>query len=68
MVSGSGIVVIGNKQIPVKRGSMVDVPVEEVHRMHNTGTEPLTFIEVQFGDYLGEDDILRLEDDFKNAK
>ena len=34
------------------------------HRLENTGEEPLVIIEVQFGSYLGEDDITRLEDDF----
>ena len=34
------------------------------HRVANPGTEPMTFIEVQRGDYFGEDDIERLEDDF----
>lgn len=64
IVSGSGMVTLGSKQIPVKRETIVHVPIGEAHRMHNTGTGPLIFIEVQFGDYLGEDDIVRLEDDF----
>jgi mannose-6-phosphate isomerase-like protein (cupin superfamily) len=34
------------------------------HRIHNTGTKPLVFVEVQHGDYFGEDDIVRLEDDY----
>jgi mannose-6-phosphate isomerase-like protein (cupin superfamily) len=34
------------------------------HRIENTGTEPLVFIEVQYGEYLGEDDIVRLADDY----
>ena len=68
VVSGTGVTVVGDKEIPVKRGSMIHVPLEEIHRMHNTGQTPLVFIEVQLGEYLGEDDILRLEDDFKRAK
>ena len=67
VVSGSGVAVIGEKEFQVKRGSMIEVPAEEVHRMHNTGSASLVFIEVQFGDYLGEDDIMRLEDDFKRG-
>jgi hypothetical protein len=43
-------------------------PHEAAHRIANTGTvEPLIFIEVQRGDYFGEDDIVRLEDDFGRA-
>jgi mannose-6-phosphate isomerase-like protein (cupin superfamily) len=68
VVSGSGAAVVDGKEIPVKRGSMIDIPVESVHRMHNMGRVPLVFIEVQFGEYLGEDDIVRLEDDFNRAK
>jgi mannose-6-phosphate isomerase-like protein (cupin superfamily) len=35
-----------------------------VHRLANTGTGPVEILEVQFGDYLGEDDIVRLQDDY----
>ncbi len=64
VVSGKGVATVGNKEIAVERGSYIKVGLGEVHRMHNTGDEPLVFIEVQLGDYLGEDDILRFEDDF----
>ena len=67
VVSGAGVAVVGGKDIPVKRGSVIEVPIEEIHRMHNTGKDTLVFIEVQLGEYLGEDDIVRLEDDFKRA-
>ena len=47
----------------VAPGTAVDVPVGAAHRIANTETsEPLIFIEVQRGDYFGEDDIVRLED------
>ena len=64
VTAGIGIVTLGKKSIPIQKGSFVDVPVGETHRMQNTGNEPLVFIEVQLGDYLGEDDIVRFEDDF----
>ncbi len=64
VVSGEGKATVGHAEVPVQRGSYVDVPLGAVHRMHNTGKSPLVFIEVQLGDYLGEDDIVRLEDDF----
>jgi len=38
------------------------IPVETRHRLENRGVEPLVIIEVQCGDYLGEDDIVRFED------
>jgi mannose-1-phosphate guanylyltransferase/mannose-6-phosphate isomerase len=40
------------------------IPVGTPHRLVNTGSEPLEIIEVQSGDYLGEDDIVRLEDSY----
>ena len=67
VVSGHGTATLAGKKIKVTRGSVVRVGVGQTHRMHNTGKEPLVFFEVQFGDYLGEDDIIRLEDDFNRA-
>ena len=40
------------------------IPKGEIHRLANPGTEPLEIIEVQSGDYLGEDDITRLDDHY----
>jgi mannose-6-phosphate isomerase len=54
--------------VPVKRGSTVDVGLGVAHRMHNTGAGPLVFVEVQSGDYFGEDDIVRLEDDYGRSE
>ena len=68
VISGFGIVTLGQKEIPVHQGSFIDVPLGEIHRMQNTGKDPLVFFEVGLGDYLGEDDIMRLEDDFNRAK
>ena len=64
IMSGKGVATVGRKRIAVKSGSVLEIPARRVHRMENTGPKPLVFIEVQFGDYLGEDDIERLEDDF----
>ncbi len=64
LVSGVGLATIGSKEVPVKKGSFLEIPIGEIHRLKNTGKTPLVFIEIQFGDYLGEDDIVRLEDDF----
>ncbi len=67
VVSGIGKVTLGKESISVERGTVVDIPIKMIHRIHNTGTEPLVFIEVQLGDYLGEDDIVRLEDDYERV-
>ena len=45
-------------------GAAIDIPVGAAHRVENKGPGELTFIEVQSGDYLGEDDIIRLSDDY----
>ena len=64
IVAGEGVVTCDEKKIPIAKGSVVDIPQGAKHRMENTGRESLIFIEVQLGDYLGEDDIVRLEDDY----
>ncbi|VAX22463.1 Mannose-1-phosphate guanylyltransferase / Mannose-6-phosphate isomerase [hydrothermal vent metagenome] len=64
VVSGEAIVTLDNREIPLKAGEAVDIPKEAAHRVMNPGAEPLVFVEVQMGDYFGEDDIIRLEDDF----
>jgi mannose-6-phosphate isomerase-like protein (cupin superfamily) len=49
---------------PVSAGSVIQVPQGMLHRISNTGSTELIFIEVQTGSYFGEDDIERVEDDF----
>ena len=48
----------------VRVGDEVHVPCGSTHRIANTGEEWLEIVELQLGDYLGEDDIVRLEDDY----
>ncbi len=67
VVTGKGIITIGEKKIEVTPGMAVDIPKEATHRIENDGTSLLIFVEVQMGDYFGEDDIVRLEDDFGRA-
>jgi mannose-6-phosphate isomerase len=64
VVSGGGVVTLDGGDREVQRGDAVDVPVGVAHRVHNTGPVPLVFVEVQHGDYFGEDDIVRLDDDY----
>lgn len=63
-VSGTAEVTLDEKLVNMNSGEAVDIPVETAHRVFNTGREMLVFIEVQTGTYFGEDDIVRLEDDF----
>ena len=64
IVAGQGIVTKDSDLVPLEPGQAVDIPVGTWHRMHNPSTQDLVFIEVQTGDYFGEDDIERKEDDF----
>lgn len=65
VVSGTAKVTLNGEEILVKKGESVDIPLQAAHRVENPDeTEALVFIEVQQGDYLGEDDIERLQDDF----
>jgi mannose-6-phosphate isomerase len=64
VIRGTGQVTRDGETIEVSAGVAVDIPQGAAHRMHNTGDDDLLFVEVQTGDYFGEDDIVRLEDDF----
>jgi mannose-1-phosphate guanylyltransferase/mannose-6-phosphate isomerase len=64
VVQGEARVTIGEKVSTVLPNQSVYIPLETAHRLENPGTEPLALIEVQTGDYLEEDDIVRLADDF----
>ena len=63
-VAGRAKVVLNDREILLGPGDTVDIPVEACHRVENPGSENLVFIEVQRGDYFGEDDIQRLQDDY----
>jgi len=64
VVKGVGIATLNNKQIELKKGDNIFINVKDKHRMTNKTDEELIFIEVQNGDYLGEDDIVRYQDDY----
>ena len=66
-ISGRGTVLINDDLQPVSPGCVVQILQLDKHRVHNTGIESLEFIEVQLGSYFGEDDIVRIEDDFGRA-
>jgi mannose-6-phosphate isomerase len=64
VVAGTARVTLDDRDIVVRLGETIDIPVGTAHRIANPETDLLIFIEIQRGDYLGEDDIVRLEDDF----
>lgn len=64
VVSGKLLVTLDGKDIPLGPGETVAIPQGAAHRAANEETEDAVFIEVQTGTYFGEDDIVRLEDDY----
>jgi mannose-6-phosphate isomerase len=64
LLSGQAVVTLDRQEIPVLPGRAVDIPRGAAHRIANTGKTEVTFIEVQTGEYFGEDDIERLADDY----
>jgi mannose-6-phosphate isomerase-like protein (cupin superfamily) len=67
VVRGTARVTLDGSDTDLGVGEAVHIPVGTAHRVENPGSELLVFVEVQTGDYLGEDDIVRLEDDFGRA-
>ena len=66
-VEGKALVTLDGKDILLEAGQAIDIPIEAAHRIANHEQSPLIFIEIQRGDYLGEDDIIRLADDYGRA-
>jgi mannose-6-phosphate isomerase len=64
VVEGTARVTLDGKDITINAGEAIDIPIGSAHRVENPGDDDLIFIEVQRGTYLGEDDIVRLEDDY----
>jgi glycosyltransferase involved in cell wall biosynthesis/quercetin dioxygenase-like cupin family protein len=64
IISGEGVITRDEQQLTLKEGDSIDIPQGAIHRVENRGSEEMAFIEIQRGDYFGEDDIERLEDDF----
>lgn len=67
IAAGRGKLTAGTGTRIVKTGDRIFIPTLRKHRLHNIGRTPLVFIEVQQGSYLGEDDIIRLQDDYGRA-
>ncbi len=67
VVNGTALVTRDNETMLIRENESVYLPLGCVHRMENPGKIPLTLIEVQSGAYLGEDDIIRLEDDYRRS-
>jgi len=67
VVQGTAKVTLDDRETILSVGAAIDIGVGVAHRVENPGSDLLVFIEVQRGSYLGEDDIVRLQDDFGRA-
>ena len=67
IVDGEAEVTLNDEVVKLKPGESISIPVNAKHRMTNPGKTQMSFIEVQTGDYFGEDDIVRYQDDYGRA-
>lgn len=66
-VAGTALATVGNRNLDPAPLQPVVIPTGAVHRLGNPGKDVLRIIEVQQGDWISEDDIVRLEDDYRRA-
>jgi mannose-1-phosphate guanylyltransferase len=65
VVSGTAQVQVGDSIYLVRPNESTYIKVGQIHRLSNPGKIPVVLIETQVGEYINEDDIVRLEDDYK---
>ena len=65
VVSGTATVTVGTNKYYVRPNESTYIKMGEIHRLENEGKIPVILIEAQVGEYTGEDDIVRIQDDFK---
>lgn len=66
-ISGTANAVVGDRSLELSKFETAAIPVGTVHRLGNNHEEPLLIVEIQSGDQLVEEDIVRLEDDYHRA-
>ena len=64
IIEGTGLLTKDGATEIISPGNILTIPQGCKHRIENTGSQFITFIEVQMGSYFGEDDIIRIEDDY----
>ncbi len=67
VIAGQATVTVGDGVHTLTRGQSIDIALGDRHRLENFGEDDVEVIEVQFGDYLGEDDIIRYEDVYQRT-
>lgn len=68
IVEGTALVTLNEEEITLYAGDVIKIPVESRHRIKNNGDTLLIFVEVQLGSYFGEDDIIRIQDDYNRSE
>jgi len=64
LVAGEAVATLDGREIPLWSGQSLDIPRGAAHRLRNAGETEAAIIEIQTGEYFGEDDIERIEDDY----
>ncbi len=64
IINGECLVIVGKKKYQLKNNDHIYIPKDTIHRIENIGKEELIFIEIQLGNNIEEDDIIRIEDDY----
>jgi mannose-6-phosphate isomerase-like protein (cupin superfamily) len=67
IIQGNALVTLDEKDIPLAPNQFVFIPAGAKHRITNQGNDNVVLVEIQTGTYLGEDDIIRYEDDFNRV-
>lgn len=65
IISGTATITLEGEIRDYQAGEVIKIPLSAKHRVANNGTGLLVLVEVQLGTYFGEDDIIRIEDDYK---
>lgn len=64
IIKGEATIILDDKEIKLSYGESIYIPLGAKHRIMNLSDSPVIFIEVQTGTYFGEDDIVRLDDEY----
>ena len=67
IVEGNAVVILDEKEIHLSYGESIFIPQGAKHRIMNLSDKPVVFVEVQTGSYFGEDDIIRLDDEYERS-
>ena len=64
VIEGTATITLNKKEYKLKKGNSIDIPRKAVHQINNKSSKELIIIEIQLGNYFGEDDIIRLDDPY----